>query len=157
MWEPSQSLLEIFIRGSLVYFALFLLLRVLRRQSGDVGVADVLFIVLVADATQNAMAADYTSITEGLVLVGTLAFWDFALNWLGFHSAWAERILRPKPLLLVQNGRFIRHNMKKEMITETELCAKLREQGIDDPRDVEKCFLEGDGQISVIAPSKSSS
>lgn len=154
LWEPTHSLVEIFIRGSIVYLALFVLLRVLRRESGGVGIADVLFIVLVADATQNAMATDYRSITEGLVLVGTLAFWDFSLDWLGFRSAWAQRILRPKPLMLLENGRFLRHNMKQEMITEEELRAQLREQGIEDPAEVKKCYLEGDGHISVIPGGK---
>ncbi|HWH46582.1 MAG TPA: YetF domain-containing protein [Burkholderiales bacterium] len=150
MWVPSLSLLEMFVRGSVVYLALFLYFRLLRREAGGLGITDVLVVVLVADAIQNAMANEYKSITEGLVLVGTIGFWDYLLDWLGYHSATVGRLLRPPPLLLIRNGALMRQNMKKEMITEEELLSQLREQGIEDPRDVRKCYLEGDGRLSVI-------
>ncbi len=81
MWIPSLSLFEIFIRGSVVYLALFLYLRMLRRSAGGIGLTDVLVIVLVADATQNAMASEYKSITEGIMLVATIGFWEALLDW----------------------------------------------------------------------------
>ncbi len=150
MWVPSLSLFEIFVRGTVVYLALFLYFRLLRREAGGIGITDVLVVVLVADAVQNAMANEYKSITEGLVLVATIAFWDYLLDWLGYHNATFERFLRPAPLLLIRNGALMQQNMKKEMITEQELLSQLREQGIEDPRDVRKCYLEGDGRLSVI-------
>ncbi len=150
MWVPTISLLEIFIRGTVVYLALFLFFRLLRREAGGVGITDVLVIVLVADATQNAMASEYRSITEGLLLVCTIGFWDFVLDWLGYRYAVFERLLRPPPLLLVSHGRLMRQNMKRELITEEELFALLREQGVDDYRKVQRCYLEGDGQLSVL-------
>ena len=150
MWVPTISLLEIFIRGTVVYMALFLFFRLLRREAGGVGITDVLVIVLVADATQNAMASEYRSITEGLLLVGTIGFWDFLLNWLGYRYRVFERIMRPPPLLLIDRGRLMRQNMKKELITEEELFALLREQGVDDFRKVRRCYIEGDGQLSVL-------
>jgi len=66
--------------------ALFLLLRlVLKRQSGNMGVTDLLVIVLIADAAQNAMASDYKSVPDGLLLVSTIVFWSYALDWLSYH------------------------------------------------------------------------
>jgi uncharacterized membrane protein YcaP (DUF421 family) len=150
MWVPTLSLFEIFVRGSVIYLALFLYFRLLRREAGGIGITDVLVIVLVADAVQNAMANEYKSITEGLVLVATIGFWDYLLDWLGYHYATFERFLKPPPLLLIRNGALMRQNMKREMITEQELLSQLREQGIDDPRQVRKCYLEGDGRLSVI-------
>jgi uncharacterized membrane protein YcaP (DUF421 family) len=150
MWVPTLPLLEVFIRGSVVYLALFLYFRVLRREAGGIGISDVLVIVLIADASQNAMAGEYHSITEGLLLVATIGFWDFVLDWLGFRYPLFERLVRPAPLLLVRHGRLMRQNMKKEMITEEELLSLLREQGVDDPRRVRRCYLEGDGHLSVI-------
>ena len=150
MWIPSLSLFEIFIRGSVVYLALLLYFRLLRRGAGGIGLTDVLVIVLVADATQNAMANEYNSITEGLMLVATIGFWETLLDWLGHRYAFIERLLRPAPLLLVRGGRLMRENMKKEMITEDELMSQLREQGVDDLCQVTKCYLEGNGHLSVI-------
>src|SRR4051812_38792351 len=106
MLLPDTPLLEIFLRGSGVYLFIFILLRVvLRREAGTMGVTDLLVIVLVADAAQNAMASDYTSIPDGMVLIATLVFWSFALDWLGFHFRFIQRLVRPASLLLVRDGR----------------------------------------------------
>jgi uncharacterized membrane protein YcaP (DUF421 family) len=80
---PSTPLLEILVRGSLTYLILFALLRVvLRREKGDTSVTDLLVVVLIADAAQNAMADNYTSLTDGIVLVGIIIWRSFFLNWL---------------------------------------------------------------------------
>lgn len=153
MFVPTVSLAEIFLRGTVVYLCLFFMLRVLRREAGDIGITDVLVVVLIADAAQNAMAAEYKSITEGLVLVATIAFWDYFLDWLGYRYPVVQRLLRPAPLLLVRNGRMLKQNMKRELIREEELMSQLREQGISELQEVKKCYLEGDGRISVIKHS----
>lgn len=141
---------EIILRGTLVYLALFFVLRVSRRETGGVGISDLLVIVLVADASQNAMAGEYHSLTDGLILVSTIVFWDFFLDWLGYRFARVERLLRPAPLLLVRNGRMLKQNMKRELISEEELMEKLREQGISRLEEVKRCYMEGDGQVSVV-------
>ncbi|MDQ3009775.1 MAG: DUF421 domain-containing protein [Acidobacteriota bacterium] len=150
MFVPSISLAEIFIRGTMIYLFIFLLLRVLRRDAGALGIADLLMVVLVADAAQNAMASEYKSVTEGAVLVATIGFWNYFLDWLGYKSPWFQRVLRPTPLLLIKNGQLQRRNLQKEMITKEELIGQLREQGVESPDEVKKCYLEGDGHISVI-------
>lgn len=152
VFVPTVPLLEIILRGTVIYLFLFFMLRVSRRETGGMGISDLLVVVLVADASQNAMTSEYKSITEGLVLVATIAFWDFLLDWLGYRFACIERLLRPAPLLLIKNGRLLRQNMKRELIREEELMAKLHEHGIRERElpDVSRCYLEGDGRISVI-------
>jgi uncharacterized membrane protein YcaP (DUF421 family) len=142
---------EIFVRGSLLYLILFLLLRfVLKREAGKLGLADVLLIVLVADASQNGMTGDYRSLTDGIVLVTTLVFWNYALDWLGYRFPFIGRLVHPPPLLLVKNGRLLRRNMRQELITEEELRGLLREQGVSELAEVAEARMEGDGAISVI-------
>lgn len=69
---PDVSVVEIVLRGSLMYLAIFVLLRlVLKRQIGTLGTTDLLLITLLADASQNAMAGEYKSVPDGFVLVGT--------------------------------------------------------------------------------------
>lgn len=151
VFKPDTSPLEIFLRGTVVYLALFTMLRVvLRREAGTVGTSDLLVVVLIADAAQNAMAGNYNSVPDGLLLVATIVFWSFALDWLGYHVPWLGRFLRPPALLLVRDGRLIRRNLRRELITEDELLSELRQQGIHDLGCVEKAFIEGDGQFSVI-------
>lgn len=151
MFYPDTPLLEIFIRGTLVYLGMFILLRlVLKRESGTVGTSDLLVIVLIADAAQNAMANNYRSITDGLLLVAVILFWSYMLDLLGFYFPVVRKLTDPPALLLIKNGEMLRHNMRKEFITEDELLSLLRKQGIDDLARVSKAFMEGDGQVSVI-------
>jgi uncharacterized membrane protein YcaP (DUF421 family) len=149
---PQTSVLELIVRGSVIYVALFILLRVLlKRQSGTLGLTDLLVIVLIADAAQNAMANEYRSITEGLVLVATIIGWSYALDWLGYWCPRVERFIHPPALPLVQAGHLLRHNMRRELVTEEELMSQLREQGIHELTEVKLAYMEGDGRISVIA------
>ncbi len=151
VFVPSVSLAEIFIRGSLLYLSLFFLLRlILKRQTSSVGVADLLVLVLIADASQNAMTGGYRSVTEGVFLVATIMFWSYALDWLGYHFRFLRRFLCPPPVPLIRNGKLLRRNLRKELITRGELMSQLREQGILDYKNVKGAYLEGDGEISVV-------
>jgi uncharacterized membrane protein YcaP (DUF421 family) len=150
IFVPTLPIAEIFLRGTVIYLLLFGILRVLRREAGAISVGDLLVVVLVADAAQNAMASDYKSITEGVVLVGTIVGWDYFLNWLGYRSRWVHDLLRPAPLPLIKDGRLLRRNLRQELITTDELMSELRQQGIDSVAAVRRCYLEGDGHFSVI-------
>lgn len=151
LFMPSTPLLEIFLRGTFMYLGLFVILRlVLKRHSGAVSISDLLVVVLLADAAQNGLADDYHSILDGLVLVATIIFWSWALDWLGYHVPAIQNLVRPGPLPLVRAGQMLRGNMRKELITPDELRSLLREQGIDDLGEVKEAFLEGNGQISVV-------
>ena len=150
VFVPSMSLLELVFRGSILYLTILALLRILRREAGAMSTADLLVIVLVADAAQNAMAAEYKSITEGIVLVATIFAWNYALDWLGYRYRWVYRLLHPAPLLLVKDGRVQRRNLRSELLTLDDLREQLREQGIDDVGQVKRCYLEADGHLSVI-------
>lgn len=150
MFLPTESILEVVIRGTIMYLGMFALLRVFRRQAGSVGIADLLVIVVIADAAQNGMAGDSKSITEALILISTIVLWDWFFDWLGFRSPFWGRILQPQPLLLIENGRFIKKNLDQELIKEDDLLAQLREQGIEKIDSVRKCFLESNGHFSVL-------
>ncbi len=163
---PTVPLAEIFLRGTVTYLFVLLVLRTLRREAGALSISDLLVVVLIADAAQNAMASQYKSITEGMFLIATIAFWDYLLDWLSYHLPGINRLVHGTPLLLIKNGRLLRKNMKQEMITEEELMGQLREQGVETLKEVKKSYLEGDGHVSVIrsnsndvrssSPSKSS-
>src|SRR6185295_20189641 len=108
---PDKSLLEVVVRGSLTYLALFALLRFTRkRQMGSISITNLLTLVLIADAAQNGMAGQYHSVADGIALVGTIIFWSWFLDWLGYRLPWLQRFVHPPPLLLVKNGRLLRSN-----------------------------------------------
>jgi uncharacterized membrane protein YcaP (DUF421 family) len=143
--------LELIVRGTAIYWFLFLLFRfVMRRDVGSVGVADILLLVLIADAAQNAMAGEYRSITDGLVLVVTLAGWDYFMNWAAFRFPAVRPFFEPPAARLVMNGRLVGRTLRREHITEAEVMAKLREAGVEHLSQVKGAYLESDGQVSVI-------
>lgn len=151
LFVPSTSILELFIRGSIVYLLLFFVLRFIpTRQLGMLGITDLLVVVLFAEAAQNAMATTYTSITEGVALVGTVILWSYIINWLGYKYPLLQKFLNPPPLMLVKNGRLIERNLAKELITEEEIMSQLRQQGVELLKDVKIAYMEADGGISVI-------
>lgn len=150
-FAPSQPIPETIFRGSIVYLAIFVLLRVLlRRQTGGLSTTDLLVIVLLGDAAQNAMAGSYSSVTDGLILILTIAFWAYAVDWLTYHVPLLRRMLTAPSLLLAQDGRMNRRNMRRELITEDELMEQVRQQGLADLSEVRLAYMEGDGSISVV-------
>jgi uncharacterized membrane protein YcaP (DUF421 family) len=150
VFVPEVSLLELVLRGSVMYLGAFVALRVFRRAAGALGTADLLLIVLIADAAQNAMSSHYHSITEGVVLVATIIGWNVLIDWLEYRYEWSRRLIQPGPVPLIRNGRVIGRNLRLEMITMEELRAHLRENGVDKIGDVKRCQLESDGKLSVI-------
>lgn len=143
--------LELIIRGSAMYLFLFVLFRVVvRRRVGAVGMADILVLVIVADAAQNGMSGEYKSVTDGAILVGTIIGWDMLIDWLNYRVPALRDWLEAPPLLLVRDGRMIRRNMRRELVTEEELTAKLRQHGVKDVGEVAEARMESDGQVSVI-------
>lgn len=156
IFVPTESLLEIFIRGTIMYLAIFLLLRFFRRQTGAFSIADLIVIVIIADAAQNGMAGDSKSVTEAILLIGTIIFWDFFLDWLGFKSKFFSNILEPEKIKIIEDGKFLRRNMRREMITDEEATSQMRQNGIEDIGDVKIAYLESDGHFSFIKKDKKS-
>lgn len=150
---PSLHIGELVLRGTLMYLFLFFMMRMLRREAGQLGISDLLVVVLIADAAQNGMAGESNSVTEAAILVATIAIWDYFLDWLSFRFPALQPLFRPTPLLLIKNGRLQRQNMKKQMIQEEELMGQLREKGIRSVGEVRQCYLEADGRISVLQRS----
>src|SRR5690606_15691186 len=142
---------EIVIRGTAMYWFIFLLLRMAgRRDVGSVGIADMLVLVLVADAASNAMSGDYKSISDGAILVATLVGWTVAIDRLTYFITPLGKLLTADRVCLIQDGQLCRRNMRKEYITKDELLSELRQQGIEELAQVRRAYIEADGNISII-------
>ena len=151
MFGLTVSPLELIIRGTAMYLFLFLVFRiVIRRRIGAVGMADILILVIIADASQNALSGEYKSITDGAILVGTIIGWNMLIDWVNFRVPALRSWLEPPPLLLIRNGQLLYRNMRHEFVTEDELKSKLREKGVKDYGEVAAAHMESDGSVSVI-------
>ena len=147
--------LELFVRATIIYWFLFVVFRlILRRDVGSIGIADILLLVLIADAAQNAMSSDYRSVSDGLVLVSTIIGWNVLIDWLAFRFPLVRRLVQAPELLLVHRGAILHRNLRRELMTVDDLRAKLREQGVEDVREVKSARMESDGTISVVKRKK---
>jgi len=155
LFAIHTSPLELFARGSLMYWFLFLVFRfVLRRDSSGVGIADILFVVVVADASQNAMSGSYGTVSEGFILVGTLVAWNVALDWAGLRWVTVRRFLEPRPVLLVRDGRILGRNLRQEFLTPEDLEAQMRQHDIASLHEVRRAYMESDGRLSFLTRAK---
>ena len=151
VFVPGIGIAEVVVRGSIMYLCMLAILRFVgRRQAGHFGPADLLVIVMIADAAQNGLGKDYSSVTEGVTLILTIVGWEYFLDWLSFRFPSIRPILKPPALKLIQNGRLEKNNLRREMLSEEELRSQLRELEIEEYSEVKLCTLEGDGRLSVL-------
>ena len=149
--SPDISIFESIVRGSALYFFVFGIMRgTLRRTAGELSMLDFIFVLLVANSAANAITGGSESIANSVVLILTIVFWNYALNTLSWYVPALQRWTTPPPLQVIREGKMVPRNMRKEFLTEDELMAKLREEGIEDLGAVKAAYVEGDGNVSVI-------
>ena len=147
----SASPLELVIRGTIMYLALFLLFRVvIRRRVGAIGMSDMLLVVIIADASQSGLSGDSKSVSDALIVVATIFAWNALIDWLNYRVPALHGLLEPSPLPLIENGRVLHRNLRHEFVTPDELRSKLREHGVENPALVAKAYIEPDGEVTVI-------
>jgi uncharacterized membrane protein YcaP (DUF421 family) len=150
IFVPQVSLAEAVVRGTIIYFILFSILRFfLNRQAGAVGIPDLLVVVLIVEATTDALGKN-ESVTGAAVLVSTVMFWSYSLQWLAYRFPRLEFLISSPRVKLVEHGKLLRKNMRRELVTDRELMALLRTQGVDDLDHVKLACLESSGDISVV-------
>jgi uncharacterized membrane protein YcaP (DUF421 family) len=143
--------LELLRRGTLLYWLLFIFLRfVLRRDVGSLGVGDFLWVVLLGQAAQYRLMGSATSADDWVVLIGALLFWSCMLDFVSRHVPLIQRLTSAPRVCLVRHGKLLRRNMRRQFITDEELNAKIRHEGVADIANVKCMYLETDGQISLV-------
>ncbi len=150
IFEPSLPLLELVVRGTLIFLGLTACLRLTgQRESGSLALTDLLVIVLLAQALAHAFAPGSTSITDGFILVAVILLWSVALDALAYRFPRVRRIVKPHKRPLIQDGQLNKHLMHREFISRDEIEAQLRLQGIGSVEEVAAAYLEPNGMISA--------
>lgn len=151
MFVPTVALADLAMRGVLLYGIIFALMRlVLRRQLGGIGPSDILVIVLVSEAAGNGLVPQTQSVSESAFVVLVILMCSYTIEWLQYRFPAFEHLTRGPKAKLIEDGRLLRRNMRREYVTEGELMAQLREQGLEDCSQVKEACIEADGCISVI-------
>jgi uncharacterized membrane protein YcaP (DUF421 family) len=146
---PSLAL--VVLRTVAVYLGLLVLLRLAgKRELGQMTPFDLVVLLVISNAVQNAMVGPDTSLTGGLLAAATLVIVNGLVDRLGARSAWLRGRLIGGPTVLVREGVFVEGRLRREGVTEEEVMQALREHGIDKLDDVKLALLEVDGTISVV-------
>jgi uncharacterized membrane protein YcaP (DUF421 family) len=151
IFAPQLSLPEILVRGTVVYFALLTLLRILPKwEAGPGSIASMLFIIIIGDLAAEGVKGQADSVTDVLLMVATVAMWVIVVDRLSYHFKWFRFLVQDTPTCLIRDGRLLRGNLRRETMTEEDLKAQLRRQDVDDVAHVLEAYLEPDGSISVV-------
>ncbi|MCC7021517.1 MAG: DUF421 domain-containing protein [Thermomicrobiales bacterium] len=147
---PGIPVIEKVVRAVLVYVFLVVIIRVGgKRQLAELTPLDLVIALTLSNAVQNAIIGDDNSVTGGFIGGGVLVLVNYLTVRFLFQHPRANQLVQGEPLVLIEKGRPIVENLKKELITEDELLIACREQGAERIEDVEKAILEPDGKISV--------
>jgi uncharacterized membrane protein YcaP (DUF421 family) len=149
---------EIILRTAVVYVVVLVLLRVAgKRELGQMSPVDLVVILVIANAVQNAMTGGDNSLIGGVIAATTLVAMNIAFSRVAHRIPYLEHLFESDPTSLLKDGKLIKRNMDRENVDMDELMMAAREHGIDDLKGVEAAYLERDGSISVIpkgAPGK---
>jgi uncharacterized membrane protein YcaP (DUF421 family) len=149
--DLGSDLASVALRTAIIYLAIVVMLRVAgKREVGQLSILDLVVLLLIADASQNAMVGTNTTLLGGVVAAGTLVVFDRGLRLLTDRSRRASRLVQGEPRLLVRDGVTLPRAMREEGIDRDELEAALRAHGLERPAQVKLAVLETDGSISVI-------
>ena len=143
-------------KTAVIYAFLIIGLRLLgKRELGQLSLYDLVMVIILGNAVQNAMINNDNTLGGGLVAGAVLLALNWSLNRVINRSRRAERFLVGDPILIVHDGKPLRDRLRREGITMDQLATALREHGLDDVSQVHLAVLESDGTISVV-PSGSS-
>jgi uncharacterized membrane protein YcaP (DUF421 family) len=149
VFAVETALVELIVRGTILYFAIIVFMRLLPRIGGELAVMDLVFLLLVAEAAAHGMG-EHKTVGDAIVLIATLMAWNYMLNFLSLRVPFIEKLISGSQVQIVRDGRLMRRNMRREYLTEDELMAQLRGHGIEKIEDVKAAYIEGEGQLTVI-------
>ncbi len=143
--------MDIVIRASIMFAAMFLLLRLLgKRELAQMTPFELVLLIVMGDLIRQGVTHNDFSLTGAVLAIGTIGFWTLVMNWISFRFPRAEKILDGEPSVLIRNGELLETNLSRNRMTRAEIEGELRLAGIARIREVEWGILETTGKISFI-------
>jgi uncharacterized membrane protein YcaP (DUF421 family) len=147
----TTNILDIVLRSAVVFAVVLIGLRLLgKRHVAQLSLVDLVLILLISNAVQNAMVGNDNSLLGGIIAAITLLVMSYFFTLILYRSRRAEHLFEGTPTLLIHNGKVIHKHLQQEKITEDELERAVREHGVENIRHVKNAVMEADGTISVI-------
>ena len=143
--------MDIALRAAFLYAFVVFLMRVMgRRELSSLSPLDLVLLIVLGDAIQQGMTQDDYSVTCAVIAVSTIAAVQVGISYLSFRSRRARRVLEGEPVVIIEDGKLIERNLRRERLTEDEIAEKMRVQQIASVEDVAWGILESSGNMSFI-------
>lgn len=143
--------MDIVLRASVMFFALYLLVRVMgKRELAQMTPFELIVLVVLGDLIQQGVTHNDFSLTGAILAITTMAFWALVLSWITFFSPKAEALLDGEPRVIVRNGQIVQENLHRDRLTQAEILSEMRLAGIARLGDVAWAILEPHGKMSFI-------
>jgi uncharacterized membrane protein YcaP (DUF421 family) len=150
-FEGWAGLLRVVVVGTLAYVALVLLLRVTgKRTLSKMNAFDLVVTVALGSTLATVLLSEDVALAEGVLAFALLILLQFAITWLSVRSAKVQAFIKAEPRLLLHHGRLLPGALRRERLTEDEIRAAIRSQGIASLDEVAAVVLETDGSVSVL-------
>lgn len=146
--------MDLVLRAVVVFVFLLVLTRVIgKRELSSLHPFDLILLIILGDAVQQGLTQDDYSLTGGLLVVGTIAVLQVFVSWLTYRYKRLRPLIEGEPVIVVQDGKPIEKNLKRERLTIEEVAEEARKQSIAHLDDVRFAVLETSGQVSFIKKS----
>ena len=143
--------MDIAIRALVLYVFVTLLMRVIgRRELSSLAPSDLVLLIVLGDAVQQGLTQDDYSVTGAVIAISSVAALQVLSSWFAFRSRRARRVLEGEPIVVIQEGRLIDKNLRRERMTPDDVAVEMRMQQIASFDEVQWAILETDGQISFV-------
>lgn len=148
---PNAPIAELLVRGTLIYWFLYFLMRVAgRRLIGQFSMSDLLVMLLIAVAVREGLTGPYHTVGAAVVTGATVLGWDVLIDRLVFHVPVLRRPLRHAPIQIVKEGRLLVDRAREQLLTRSEIMAQLRRNGLSGLDQVREAYMEQDGSFTVV-------
>jgi uncharacterized membrane protein YcaP (DUF421 family) len=146
--------MDLVIRATVVFFFIFLITRIAgRRELSSLEPFDVILLVVLGDLVQQGITQSDESVTGTLIVISTITLLSIGVSWLSFRSGRVRLVAEGEPIILVQDGRIIEGNLRRERLTRGDVEEEARKQQVASLDDVRWAILEKAGSISFIPKS----
>jgi uncharacterized membrane protein YcaP (DUF421 family) len=136
-----------------MYVALMVLFKIAGRRSlAELTTFDLVLLMMISEATQQALLGDDFSFTNAILVIVTLIAIDVGLSLLKQRSSWASRLIDGEPTIIVENGKLLRERLRHARLVEADVMEAARSsQGIEKLEEIKFAIIERNGKISIIA------
>lgn len=151
MFALAMPWWEFILRAVVVYVVVLTMVRVAgKRALGQFTPFDMLLLILLGNAVQNALLGQDTSLGGGLILAATLIVLNYFVGWVTTRSPAVERVIDGEPVVLARHGQVLHRVLQRELVSKADFARAMRDAGCENIDEVDLALLEINGHITFL-------